>query len=80
MEKYQLKKWASKELEELYGQYQLWERKENKKENKYYEKILSIIVSQLLCRNIDEAKLESILGKRMFYRLKVIIEELAKEQ
>lgn len=52
IQRYRLQKWNSQELNTLYGQYQSWEIRENRKESKYYEKILSTIVSQLLCKNI----------------------------
>lgn len=42
--------------------------------------MLTIIIAELLCKNIDESKLESILGKRLFYRLKYLVDELVKEQ
>lgn len=34
----------------------------------------------MLCRNISEDKLEGILGKRLFYRLKSIVEELIRQE
>jgi hypothetical protein len=40
---------------------------------------LSTVVAELLCKNIDESKLESILDRKLFFRLRFIVEELVRE-
>lgn len=80
IEKHTLRKWNSEELSKLYESYLGWEIKENRKENKYYDNLLSVVVAELLCKNISQAQLETLLGKRLFYRYRFLLQELAIEQ
>lgn len=38
------------------------------------------MVAELLCKNITEGQLEALLGKRLFYRFRFLVEELVREE